>query len=102
VGLAAVSARKNQGGIRSDSQKNPEIRKAVNTLYELSADATVRAEYERHQKAWRDRISGFEGARKEGEQNKAIEVARTMKAAGEDAHKIATYTGLAVGEIETL
>ena len=35
--------------------KNPEIRKAVNTLYELSADEKVRAEYEMRQKAWRDR-----------------------------------------------
>jgi predicted transposase/invertase (TIGR01784 family) len=35
--------------------QNPEIRKAVNTLYELSADDTVRAEYEIHLRAVRDR-----------------------------------------------
>jgi hypothetical protein len=31
--------------------KNPEIRKAVNSLYELSGDEKVRAEYEMGQKA---------------------------------------------------
>jgi predicted transposase/invertase (TIGR01784 family) len=46
--------------------KNPEIRKAVNTLYELSADEKVRAEYETRQKAWRDRMSQNEGYYREG------------------------------------
>jgi hypothetical protein len=40
-----------------EAAKNPEIRNAVNTLYELSADEKVRAEYEMRQKAWRDRVS---------------------------------------------
>ena len=35
--------------------QNPEIRKAVDTLYELSADERTRAEYELHLKAVRDR-----------------------------------------------
>jgi predicted transposase/invertase (TIGR01784 family) len=48
------------------AEKNPEIRKAVNTLYELSADEKVRAEYEMRQKAWRDRMSAIEGARQDG------------------------------------
>ena len=34
--------------------QNPEIRKAVNTLYELSADEKTRAEYEYRLKARRD------------------------------------------------
>jgi len=49
------------------SVQNPEIRKAVNTLYELSSDDKVRAEYEMRQKAWRDRMSEINGAYEEGE-----------------------------------
>jgi predicted transposase/invertase (TIGR01784 family) len=80
------------------AEKNPEIRKAVDTLYELSADESVRAEYERRQKAWRDRMSQLEGARLDG----VTEIARKMKKAGEAVHKIAMYTGLPAQEIERL
>ena len=47
---------------------NPEIRKAANTLYELSSDDKVRAEYEMHLKAWRDKMSDLEEAREDGMQ----------------------------------
>ena len=50
------------------AERNPEIRKAVNTLYELSSDEQVRLEYERRQKAWRDRLSQNEGYYQEGRQ----------------------------------
>jgi hypothetical protein len=46
--------------------QNPEIRKAVDTLYEISADEQVRAEFEMRQKAWRDRMSQNEGYYQEG------------------------------------
>ena len=48
------------------AERNPEIRKAVDTLYEISADEEVRAEYEMRQKAWRDRLSQNEGYYQEG------------------------------------
>ena len=48
--------------------KNPEIRKAVDTLYQLSANEMVRAEYEARKKAERDYINGMEGAYQQGEQ----------------------------------
>ena len=48
------------------AEQNPEIRKAVNTLYELSADDQVRMKYERRQKAWRDRQSQIDGYYQEG------------------------------------
>ena len=48
------------------AERNPEIRKAVNTLYELSGDEQVRAEYEMRQKAWRDRLSKNEGYFQDG------------------------------------
>jgi predicted transposase/invertase (TIGR01784 family) len=80
------------------AEKNPEIRKAVDTLYELSADENIRAEYERHQKAWRDRMNQIEGARLDS----LTDVARKMKGAGEAVHKITMYTGLTAQEIDKL
>ena len=46
--------------------QNPEIRKAVNTLYELSVDEKVRAEYEIRLKAIRDTQWRIDSARDEG------------------------------------
>ena len=48
------------------AEANPEIRKATDVLYTLSADPAVRAEYEMREKAWRDRVSQFHDAREEG------------------------------------
>jgi len=62
--------------------KNPEIRKAVNTLYELSADEKIRTEYDMRQKAWRDRISQIDGAYEEGErkgERKIIDLLKSGK-----------------------
>jgi len=39
------------------AERNPEIRKATDALYTLSADPAVRVEYEMREKAWRDNIS---------------------------------------------
>ena len=57
---------KNKEDFEMVAEKNPEIRKAVDTLYELSSDEQVRQEYERRQKAWRDRISQNDGYYQEG------------------------------------
>jgi predicted transposase/invertase (TIGR01784 family) len=78
--------------------KNPEIRKAVNTLYELSADEKVRAEYEVHMKAVRDRAwfrndgyqEGIEKGMQKGVQDgakKALELIKSGKTP-EEAMKI--------------
>lgn len=50
----SASDRQDPGWLEYDmiAQKNPEIRKAVDTLYELSADPAVRAEYEHHKASW--------------------------------------------------
>ena len=56
------------------AERNPEIRKAVDTLYELSADDEIRALYEHRLKAKRDRLwqnesyyqEGIEKGREEG------------------------------------
>jgi len=44
------------------AEVNPEIRKATDALYTLSADPAVRAEYDMREKAWRDRVSQFHDA----------------------------------------
>jgi predicted transposase/invertase (TIGR01784 family) len=78
--------------------KNPEIRKAVNTLYELSADEKVRAEYEQRQKAWRDREAVYEY-----KLDQALEkVARRMKSAGRPLSEIAEFTDLPLEIISQL
>jgi len=77
---------------------NPEIRKAVNTLYELSADEKVRAEYEMRMKAWRDRMSEIDGAKLDTRQ----EIARNLKALGLPISQIVQGTGLTERQIEGL
>jgi len=60
--------------------KNPEIRKAVDTLYQLSSDEQIQAEHERRLKAWRDRASQIEGSFLDGKQEGRRDTARKMKA----------------------
>jgi predicted transposase/invertase (TIGR01784 family) len=78
--------------------KNPEIRKAVDTLYELSADEKVRAEYEMRQKAWRDRMWQIESAKDDTRE----EIARKFKKMGLSISQIADGTGLLPEIIEKL
>jgi predicted transposase/invertase (TIGR01784 family) len=57
---------KQKGEFEMIATANPEIRKAVDILYEISADEKVRAEYDMRQKAWMDRQSQFDGYYKKG------------------------------------
>jgi predicted transposase/invertase (TIGR01784 family) len=86
--------------------RNVEIRKAVNTLYELSADEKVRAEYEQWQKAWRDRASQNEGyfldGMQQGRRETALETAQRMKADNLPVSQIVKYTGLTEQQINSL
>jgi predicted transposase/invertase (TIGR01784 family) len=100
------------------AERNPEIRKAVDTLYELSTDEEVRAEYEMRQKALRDKLTqiddsyqeglvkgkleGREEGREEGERKGKLEVAQKMKFMGLSTDQIATATGLSLDEIESV
>jgi len=72
--------------------QNPEIRKAVNTLYELSADEKVRAEYEMRQKAWRDRMSAIDGAYEEGEQKGEQRIINLLKSGKSPEEIIKEYS----------
>jgi len=102
--------------------KNPEIRKAVDTLYQLSSDEQIQAEHERRLKAWRDRASQIEGSfldgkqegkregkregiqegKKEGKRDTAIEIARKMKTDNVSMNQIIKYTGLTEEQIKSL
>ena len=90
--------------------RNPEIRQAVDTLYELSADEKVRAEYEMRQKAWRDRISQFddyyqEGMEKgieKGMKKRDIDIARNALAKGLPIDMIRDITGLDMTVIQNI
>ena len=100
------------------AETNPEIRKAVDTLYELSADEKVRAEYEMRQKAWRDRASqigdafddgveigverGIEKGVERGVEKGRHEVARNALAEGFSLETIRKITGLDVETIKAL
>jgi len=77
------------------AERNPEIRRAVDTLYELSADEEVRAEYEMRQKAWRDRMSQIDGAVQDGMEK----VARRALAEGLPLEVIQKITDL---DMETI
>jgi predicted transposase/invertase (TIGR01784 family) len=86
--------------------QNPEIRKAVNRLYELSADGKVRAEYEMRQKARRDWLWQLDNARQDGmekgmEKGRA-ETARNLKLLGASMDLIIKSTGLSQEEIDQL
>jgi predicted transposase/invertase (TIGR01784 family) len=85
------------------AQTNFEIRQAVNTLYELSADEQVREEYAMRQKAWRDRISQNEAFYLEGKRENAMEGARNFKKLGILTNsQIATAMGLSEEEVAKL
>ena len=95
------------------AERNPEIRKAVETLYELSADEEVRAEYEMRQKAWRDRISEIDGAREDGMErgmgigmergrnNRNEEIVKNALAKGYSMELINDITGLDIKTIQS-
>ena len=82
--------------------RNPEIRKAVNTLYELSADDKVRAEYEQRQKAWRDRKAVYEYMLDEAMLKRNIEIVQNFKKMGLSVEQIAQGTGLSIEVVNAL
>jgi len=84
------------------AERNPEIRKAVNTLYELSADDKVRAEYEQRQKAWRDRKAVYEYMLDEALLKTHTEIAKRMKSRGYSLAEIAEVTGLSLEVVDSL
>jgi predicted transposase/invertase (TIGR01784 family) len=102
--------------------RNADIREAVDTLYRLSGNREVRAQYEARMKAlrdWKTEIAGsfedgklegiregkLEGIREgklEGKLEAQIETARRMKARGWSLADIGDATGLDPHILETL
>jgi predicted transposase/invertase (TIGR01784 family) len=93
---------KQKGEFDMIAMANPEIRKAVDILYEISADEKVRAEYNARQKAWMDRQSQFDGYFKQGKAEGKVETARNLKSLGISMELIIKSTGLSPEEIAKL
>ena len=109
---------KQKGEFDMIAATNPEIREAVDILYEISADEKVRAEYAARQKAWMDRQSQFDGyfekgkaegiekgiekGIEEGIEKGKIETARNALAEGLPIDTICKITGLSPEEIAKL
>jgi predicted transposase/invertase (TIGR01784 family) len=84
------------------AMSEPTIRKAVNVLEFLSQDAEARRLYELREKALKDELNMIEGAKAEGERQKAMEIAREMLAEGDSPERVARLTKLPLEEIEKL
>jgi predicted transposase/invertase (TIGR01784 family) len=84
------------------AKTNGEIRKAVDQLYELSADEQVRAEYNRRQKAVLDYNSRLADSFQSGETKKAIAIAQNLIREGWTSEKIAETTGLDLSTVQSL
>jgi predicted transposase/invertase (TIGR01784 family) len=81
------------------TEKNPQIKKAVGILQELSEDEQTRLEAEAREKAWKDEQGRYDFAYNEGIQKgiqqRNLEIAREMRAAGMSDDQIARITGIA-------
>ena len=80
------------------AERNPQMRKAVGVLKELSADERTRMLYEDREKARRDIASMMGGARKEGH----IDVARNLLGLAVPIETIIKATDLSREEIKRL
>lgn len=84
------------------AMSEPTIRKAVKVLEFLSQDKEARRLYEMREKALRDELNMIQGAKEEGERQKAMEVAKNLLAMDMTVDVIAKATGLSTEEIEQL
>ena len=70
--------------------------------YFVIQDEEARRAYWSVRKAEHDRISNLNGERREGREEKAIEIARKMKEMGDPIERIHTITGLPTETIERM
>ena len=80
------------------AERNPQMRKAVGVLKELSADERTRMLYEARGMARRDIVSMTNGAIKQAK----LEIARNLLEINLPFDKIVAVTGLTYEEIEGL
>jgi predicted transposase/invertase (TIGR01784 family) len=84
------------------ASKNPQIRKAVARLEELSADERTRLLYESYQKKEWDIQGVKRDARKEGQREGMFDVAKALFLIGDPIEKIMQVTGLTREEVEDI
>lgn len=82
--------------------QEPAIQKALTTLEFLSQDERARQLYEERQKALMTYLADVEGAREEGEHQRAVSAARKMLLAEMDVKQIAEFVDLSVDEVEAI
>jgi predicted transposase/invertase (TIGR01784 family) len=82
--------------------KNPQLKKAVGVLKELSADERTRLLAEAQEKARRDEASRVNWAREEGKREQAIEIASKLLKLNRPVDEIVEVTGLTIKKIEDL
>ena len=80
------------------AERNPQMKKAVGVLKELSADERTRMLYEKQEIARRDMVSLMGGARRDGH----IDVAKKLLKRNRPVEEIVEDTGLTHAEIEGL
>ena len=84
------------------AQTNPQVRRAVVKLRELSADEKARDMVERREKGERDFRMFVNDAKREGEQTARVEVAQAALELGIDMDTTIKLSGLTREEVETL
>ncbi|MDR1854894.1 MAG: hypothetical protein LBR05_08340, partial [Azoarcus sp.] len=84
------------------SDNNPDVKKAVVRLKELSADEKARLVFEARQKAEWDQLARDKFVRQEGRQEALLSVARNLIKLGRSLEEIAQATGLSAEEIRSL
>jgi predicted transposase YdaD len=84
------------------SDNNPDVKKAVVRLKELSADEKARLVFEARQKAEWDQLARDKFVRQEGRREGLLAVARKALTENVPIETIQTLTGLSVEEIRAL
>jgi len=78
------------------------IKEAMDVLYEISGDEETVMLADMRDKALRDEQSRLKGAEKEGENKKAISIAKRMLEKGDSIEDVVDRTELSIEEIEEL
>ena len=82
--------------------QEPAIQKALTTLEFLSQDEEARRLYEDRERALHDYVSDLEGAREEGSQARAIQIARNLLNQNLNVKDVSDVTGLTIEEVEAI
>ena len=93
---------KDKKEVKKIMEENKEIKKANEELEYLTGDEAVRRMAFLREKAERDYVTNMNGAREEGERNKAKEIAKEMLTKGFDISTIVEITKLTKEEVEEL